>query len=53
MLKRCTHPHIVSLRPGGHFQTSGHLHLVLDYCPGGDLFSLLEREGRLDEAQAR
>ncbi|CAM9169297.1 unnamed protein product [Laminaria digitata] len=53
VLKQCSHPFIVSLSPGGHFQTSRHLHLVLNYCPGGDLFSLLGRVGRLAEPQAR
>ncbi|CAN0097671.1 unnamed protein product [Scytosiphon promiscuus] len=53
VLKQCSHPFIVSLSPGGQFQTSGHLHLVLNYCPGGDLFSLLERVGRLPEQQVR
>ncbi|CAM9273789.1 unnamed protein product, partial [Hapterophycus canaliculatus] len=53
VLKQCRHPFIVSLSPGGQFQTSGHLHLVLNYCPGGDLFSLLARVGRLPEQQVR
>ncbi|CAN0432802.1 unnamed protein product, partial [Ectocarpus sp. 12 AP-2014] len=53
VLKQCSHPFIVSLSPGGQFQTSRHLHLVLNYCPGGDLFSLLARMGRLPEAQVR
>ncbi|CAM9833819.1 unnamed protein product [Ectocarpus sp. 4 AP-2014] len=53
VLKQCSHPFIVSLSPGGQFQTSRHLHLVLNYCPGGDLFSLLARVGRLSEAQVR
>ncbi|CAM9607027.1 unnamed protein product, partial [Ectocarpus sp. 8 AP-2014] len=53
VLKQCSHPFIVSLSPGGQFQTSRHLHLVLNYCPGGDLFSLLARVGRLPEAQVR
>lgn len=53
VLKQCSHPFIVSLSPGGQFQTSRHLHLVLNYCPGGDLFSLLARVGRLPEQQVR
>eukprot|EP00752_Nemacystus_decipiens_P011872 g10529.t1 len=53
VLKQCSHPFIVSLSPGGQFQTSRHLHLVLNYCPGGDLFSLLTRVGRLPEQQVR
>lgn len=53
VLKQCSHPFIVSLSPGGQFQTSRHLHLVLNYCPGGDLFSLLARVGRLPEPQVR
>ncbi|CAM9341710.1 unnamed protein product, partial [Discosporangium mesarthrocarpum] len=53
VLQSCSHPFVVSLLRGGHFQTSGHLHLVLDYCPGGDLFSLFSRRGRLSEEETR
>lgn len=53
VLQQCSHPFIVSLSPGGHFQTSRHLHLVLNYCPGGDLSSLLGRQGKLAEPQVR
>ncbi|CAM9554882.1 unnamed protein product [Choristocarpus tenellus] len=53
VLQLCSHPFVVSLHQGGHFQTSGHLHLVLDYCPGGDLFSLLAREGCLSEDRTK
>lgn len=46
-----THPFLVGLNFA--FQTEKKLVLIMDYCPGGDLGKLLEREGRLDEARAR
>eukprot|EP00930_Biecheleria_cincta_P035304 TRINITY_DN24284_c0_g1_i1.p1 TRINITY_DN24284_c0_g1~~TRINITY_DN24284_c0_g1_i1.p1 ORF type:complete len:780 (+),score=113.97 TRINITY_DN24284_c0_g1_i1:18-2357(+) len=45
------HPYIVSLHYA--FQTSKHLVLVLQYCPGGNLQHLITREKRLYEPQAR
>lgn len=49
----CTvsHPFIVGLNWA--FQTPEKLVLVLDYCPGGDLGSMIEREKRLSEEVAR
>jgi serum/glucocorticoid-regulated kinase 2 len=35
------------------FQTRKKLFLVMDYCPGGDLFSVIHRHGRLTEGQTR
>jgi len=46
-----THPFIVGLNFA--FQTDKKLVLIMDYCPGGDLGKLLEREGRLEESRAR
>lgn len=45
------HPFIVSLRYA--FQTSQKLCLVMDYCPGGDLGSLLATEKRFSEEVTR
>jgi serum/glucocorticoid-regulated kinase 2 len=44
------HPFIVQLHAA--FQTIDHLHLVLDYCPGGELFFHLSQVGRFQEHQA-
>jgi len=38
------HPFIVNLK--GHFQTPSHVYMLLDYACGGELFTLLRREGR-------
>ena len=46
-----THPFIVGLNYA--FQTDTKLVLIMDYCPGGDLGKLLEREGRVEESRAR
>lgn len=35
------------------FQTPGCLVLILQYCPGGNLSSLLQREGHLPEPVAK
>ena len=46
-----SHPFIVHLNWA--FQTPEKLVLILDYCPGGDLGKLIEREKRLSEETAR
>mmetsp|Transcript_25712 Transcript_25712/g.67291 ORF Transcript_25712/g.67291 Transcript_25712/m.67291 type:complete len:489 (-) Transcript_25712:110-1576(-) len=51
MLARMSHPFIVKLQWA--FQTKSHLFLVLDYCPGGELFHHLQKRGRFIEADAR
>ena len=38
------HPFIVNLK--GYFQTPSHVYMLLDYACGGELFTLLRREGR-------
>ena len=38
------HPFIVNLK--GTFQTPSHVYMLLDYACGGELFTLLRREGR-------
>ena len=32
------------------FQSEDHLHFVMDFCSGGELFYLLQRQGRFTEA---
>ena len=45
------HPFIVRMHCA--FQSSKRLFLVLDYCPGGDLGGILQREKRLTKERAR
>ena len=46
ILSTITHPFIVQLRFA--FQTPDKLYLVMDYCPGGDMLTLIKRKGRLE-----
>ena len=48
---RARHPFIVKLHWA--FQTQNKLHLVMDLCPGGELFFHLHNIGRFNEKQAR
>lgn len=43
------HPFIIQIHAA--FQTIDHLHMVLDYCPGGELFFHLSQAGRFKEHQ--
>eukprot|EP00890_Picochlorum_soloecismus_P002510 jgi/Picsp_1/325/NSC_00324-R1_snf1-like protein kinase len=45
------HPHVISLREV--FLTQRHLVLVMEYAPGGDLFSLVQTQKGLSEDDAR
>jgi serine/threonine-protein kinase SRK2 len=45
------HPHVISLREV--FLTQRHLVLVMEYAPGGDLFSLVQSQKGLAEEDAR
>merc|ERR1719387_3326901 len=47
---RLQHPFVVSLHWA--FQTSTHLFLVLDFCPGGELFFHMLQRGRFEERDA-
>jgi protein-serine/threonine kinase len=51
IMARVSHPFIVNLFWA--FQTSKELHLVMDLCPGGELFFHLHNLGRFTEDQAR
>lgn len=46
-----SNPFIVTLKFS--FQTADHLFLVMDYIPGGELFTYLQKEQYFDEARAR
>jgi len=51
VLTRCRdHPFIVKMH--ACFQTIDHLHIVLDYCPGGELFFHLSQHGHFAEPVA-
>jgi len=51
ILVRVRHPFIVGLKYA--FQTSDKLYFVMDYCPGGELFFHLGKEGRFHEGRAK
>ncbi|OMJ88477.1 hypothetical protein SteCoe_9606 [Stentor coeruleus] len=51
ILAKCFHPFIVKLHWA--FQTADNLYLVIDFCPGGELFFHLHNLGRLTEDQAK
>ena len=51
VLSGLDHPYIVRMRYA--FQTEHKLYLLMNYVPGGELFTLLEREGAFTERQAR
>lgn len=51
VLSSLNHPFIVKLHCS--FQTKRRLFLVLDYCPGGDLGKMLQKENKFSEARAR
>ena len=44
-------PFIINLH--GAFKSSEYLHMVLDFCPGGELFFHLTKYGRFSEDIAR
>jgi serine/threonine protein kinase len=51
ILERVSHPFIV--RMNFAFQSAKKLFLVLDYCPGGELFFYISQIGRFKEASAK
>merc|ERR1719401_1593061 len=51
VLQRVAYPFIVSLHYA--FQTPTRLHLVIDYCPGGELFFHLSKVNRFSEERSR
>jgi len=51
LLAKLSHPFIVSLQWA--FQTRDHVFMVLDYCPGGELFYHLQQRGSFSEADSR
>jgi protein kinase X len=51
ILEKLSHPFIVSIL--GTFQNEKHIYMVLEYVPGGELFSILRRRGKLTNAEAQ
>ncbi|CAI2386319.1 unnamed protein product [Moneuplotes crassus] len=51
ILKMVDHPFIINLHWA--FKSKDYLHMVLDYCSGGEFFYHLSRNGRLDEEIAK
>ncbi|KAK9986422.1 hypothetical protein SO802_031373 [Lithocarpus litseifolius] len=51
ILKRINHPNIIRLHD--IIEVPGKIHLVLEYCRGGDLSVYLQRHGRVPEAVAK
>lgn len=51
VLPSTTHNYIVSLNYA--FKTKTKLFLILDFCPGGDLGRLIQKQGKLNEQTAR
>ena len=47
ILTQISHPFLVTIHAS--FQDEKKLYLVLEYCPGGELFGLLSRRKRLKE----
>merc|ERR1719453_2943858 len=50
IMSEIDHPFIVRLMET--FKDDNRLYMVLEFCPGGELFSLLQRERRLNEEAA-
>ncbi|XP_028772975.1 serine/threonine-protein kinase ATG1c [Neltuma alba] len=51
ILKRIDHPNIIRLHD--IIQVPGKIHLVLEYCKGGDLSMYIHRRGRVQEGTAK
>ena len=51
LLSRIQHPFIVNLM--AQFQDGARLYMVLEFVPGGELFSHLRKEGRFPKDEAK
>ncbi|ERN08074.1 serine/threonine-protein kinase ATG1c isoform X1 [Amborella trichopoda] len=51
ILKTINHPNIIRLHD--IIETSGRIHLVLEFCKGGDLSMYINRHGRVPQATAK
>jgi calcium-dependent protein kinase len=50
IMKQLDHPHVAKLHET--VEDSKHVHMVLEYCGGGDLFDRISEAGHLTEVQA-
>jgi serine/threonine protein kinase len=50
-MHRLSHPHIIQFKDW--YETKNNLWLILEYCTGGDLQSLLKQDGHIPEASVR
>jgi len=51
VLERSSHPNVISLID--RMKSKNSYYLILEYCNGGDLASLIAERGRLEEMEAR
>ena len=51
IMRQLNHPFVVHLHYA--FQTSKYLYLVLELCPNGDLYGLIEKKGKVEEHISR
>ena len=49
ILSETSHPFVMQLSCS--FHTRSKLYLMMEYCPGGELFKLLQKKGKLNENQ--
>jgi len=50
IMKQLDHPNVIKLYET--FEDATNIHMVTEYCAGGDLFDRIEKQGRLAETQA-
>ena len=53
IMQKYSHLHANIVQYYEHFGSQRHIYLVLELCPGGDLFKYIKRRGHLNEAVAR
>lgn len=51
MKKLQNHPFVIKLQHA--FQSEDYLHIVVEFCSGGEMFFLLQKKGRFTESEAR
>jgi serine/threonine protein kinase len=50
ILQKVDHPNLLKLHEV--YRDEHHFHLVTEHCPGGELFSFIERKGSLHDQDA-
>lgn len=51
IMKICQHPYIINIYD--YIENEKYIYIIMEYCPGGDLFSYIEKRGfRLSEERA-